>query len=176
MTTVSAAVAETVAQYTGEVFALMGNGNAYLTDALARQGRVTVTAVRHEQATVASADAYQRATRMTAVATTTYGPGYTNAITPLAEAAVARIPLVFIVGAEPSTGPRPWDVDQASMASAAGAHILTVDAATPRRITRQAFELAEEERRPVVLFIPYDLSAAEAEDEPGSVPSPAPRP
>jgi hypothetical protein len=63
MTTVSAAVAAAVAEHTGEVFALMGNGNAYFTDALARQGRVRMTAVRHEQATVASADAYQRASR-----------------------------------------------------------------------------------------------------------------
>ena len=166
MNTVSAAVAAAVAEHTGEAFALMGNGNAYFTDALARQGRVRMTAVRHEQATVASADAYQRATRRIAIATTTYGPGFTNAITPLAEAAAARIPLVFVVGAQPSTGPRPWDVDQAAMAKAAGARVLTVDAATARRTTRQAFALAEAERRPVVLFIPYDLGAAAALDEP----------
>lgn len=165
MTTVSAAVAATIAEHTSEVFALMGNGNAYFADALARQGRVSITAVRHEQATVASADAYQRITRRTAVATTTYGPGYTNAITPLAEAACARIPLVFVVGGEPSTGPRPWDVDQTAMAVAAGARVLTVDAATPRRTTRQAFALAEAERLPVVLFIPYDLGVVEAQDE-----------
>src|SRR5699024_7865020 len=80
MTTVSAAVAEVVAEHTTEVFALMGNGNAHVTDALARHGSTTITAVRHEAATVASADAYHRISRRPAVATTTYGPGFTNAL------------------------------------------------------------------------------------------------
>lgn len=74
MVTVSAAVAETIADHTNEVFALMGNGNASLIDALARQGRVRITGLRHEAATVASADAYHRISRNIAVATTTYGP------------------------------------------------------------------------------------------------------
>lgn len=160
MTTVSEAIAASVAERATEVFALMGNGNAYFTDALARQGIVRVTAVRHEAATVASADAYQRITRRTAVATTTYGPGFTNAITPLAEAACARIPLVMVVGAEPTSGRRPWDVDQAAMAAAAGARVITADALRPAAATHGAFDLAEQHHVPVVLQVPYDLASA----------------
>ncbi|MFI7397692.1 thiamine pyrophosphate-binding protein [Micrococcus luteus] len=166
--TVSEVVARVVADHTSEVFALMGNGNAFLTDALARQGRVRTTALRHEAGTVASADAYHRVSRRIAVATTTYGPGYTNALTALAEAAASRTPLVFVVGAEPTAGPRPWDVDQEAMATAAGALTLTVDAATPARTTTRAFALALAERRPVVLAIPYDLAQAPAADEPAA--------
>ena len=165
MTTVSAAVAEVVGAHTPEVFALMGNGNAYFTDALARQGRVRVTGLRHEAATVASADAYHRVSRRIAVATTTYGPGYTNALTSLAEAAMARTPLVFVVGGEPTTGRRPWDLDQAALAQIVGARTLTVDTKTPRASTRRAFEMASAERLPVVLFIPYDVASVETADE-----------
>lgn len=165
MITVSAAVADAVAVHATEVFALMGNGNAYFTDALARHERVRITGLRHEAGTVASADAYHRISRRTAVATTTYGPGYTNALTPLAEAAMARTPLVFVVGGEPTTGPRAWDVDQVKLAEAVGARVLTVDADFPRATTRRAFETASADRLPVVLFIPYDIAAEDTAEE-----------
>lgn len=164
--TVSQVVARVIADHTDEVFALMGNGNAHLTDALARQGRVRTTALRHEAGTVASADAYHRMSRRIAVATTTYGPGFTNTLTALAEAAAARTPLVLVAGAAPTTGPRPWDVDQEAMATAAGALTLTLDARTPARIATAAFATALAERRPVVLALPYDLAQAPAADEP----------
>ncbi len=176
MTTISAVVAEVVAEYTDEVFALMGNGNAYFSDALARQDKVTVTAVRHETATVASADAYYRAARKIAVATTTYGPGYTNAITSLADAAMSATPLVFVVGSEPSSGPRPWDIDQRVLAEAVGAKCITITAENPRAATHQAFALAEQESLPVVLEIPHDLGAAPAPTETDPVPKTAARP
>lgn len=165
VTDVSSAVAAVLAERTSEVFVLMGNGNAHLTDALARDPSVTLTAVRHEAATVASADAFHRVSRRIAVATTTYGPGFTNTLTPLADAAMARTPLVYVVGGQPTTGPRPWDVDQRAMAEAAGALTLALDATTPRALTRRAFDLALEHRRPVVLFLPFDLATAEAGDE-----------
>ena len=167
MTTLSAVVAAVVAENTSDVFALMGNGNAYFTDALAQNRHVTMTAVRHETATVASADAFWRVARKIAVATTTFGPGYTNALTALAEAAVSRSPLVFVVGGEPSTGPRPWDVDQVAMAEAVGALTMTIgqnDAPQAAEIaegTKQAFQRALEDRLPVVLFVPFDKAKLE---------------
>jgi acetolactate synthase I/II/III large subunit len=164
MSTVSEVVARVVSENATEVFALMGNGNAYFSDALARQGQVRLTAVRHEAGTVASADAYYRVARRIAVATTTYGPGFTNALTSLADAAAARTPLVFVAGGEPTTGRRPWDVDHEAMALAAGASVLTVDTVNVEATAREAFRLAKEQSLPVVLFIPYDLSAVEARE------------
>lgn len=93
--TVSEVVARIVAEHSIEVFALMGNGNAYFTDALARDGKVRMTGLRHEAGTVASADAYYRVNRKIAVATTTLGPSYTNTVTSLAEAVQSRTPLVY---------------------------------------------------------------------------------
>ena len=105
-TTVSAAIAAELEQHASDVFALMGNGNAWFLDAVVRRGAMQLTTVRHEAATVAAADAFFRASGRIAVATTTYGPGYANALTPLAEAAQARIPLVLVAGDQPTTGAR----------------------------------------------------------------------
>ena len=104
---VSAAVADVLAERAGHLFGLMGNGNAHLISRLTRRG-FPFTSARHEAATVAMADAYHRATGGVAAATTTYGAGFTNAYTTLAEARMARIPLVFVVGdAPPAVRHRP---------------------------------------------------------------------
>jgi thiamine pyrophosphate-dependent acetolactate synthase large subunit-like protein len=102
---VSAAVADVLATRAGHLFGLMGNGNAHLISRLTRRGFPFMSA-RHEAATVAMADAYHRATGGVAAATTIYGAGFTNAYTTLAEARIARIPLVFVVGDAPAGGCR----------------------------------------------------------------------
>ncbi|SFS18099.1 Acetolactate synthase large subunit [Agrococcus baldri] len=163
--TVSAAVAAELEQHASDVFALMGNGNAWFLDAVVRRSAMRLTTVRHEAATVAAADAFYRASGQLAVATTTYGPGYTNAITPLAEAAQARIPLVLVVGDQPTSGRRPWDVDQAAIADAVGAAAIVVGRGDARSATRRAVETALLERRPVVLGIPYDVAHAQLEGD-----------
>ena len=53
---------------------------------------------RHEQAAVWMADAYARLTRRPGVAMVTAGPGFTNALTPIASASMAATPLVLISG------------------------------------------------------------------------------
>lgn len=53
---------------------------------------------RHEQAAVWMAEAYGRFTRKPGVAMVTAGPGFTNALTPIASAAMAGTPLVLIAG------------------------------------------------------------------------------
>ena len=172
MTTVSAIVAQAVAVCADDVFALMGNGNAHLLDALSRTS-TQVTAVRHEAATVASADAYHRVTGRLAVATTTYGPGFTNAVTPLAEAALARTPMLLITGDAPAAGPRDFDVDQEAIARATGALVRHVTPVAPGRQVVAAAAEARGRRGPVVLCVPYDVATAWARDE--FVPEPDPR-
>ena len=158
--TVSETIAATIPEFTSEVFTLMGNGNAYLLDALRHHNLVRMTALRHEAGTVASADAYYRVSRKIACASTTYGPGFTNALTPLGEAVCSRTPMVVIVGAEPTSGPRPWDVDQTALTEAVGAIAMTVDPTDPAGSTRTAFTTALAQRLPVVLNIPYDVATA----------------
>lgn len=160
MTTVAERVAEVLGAHAQEVFGLLGNGNAFVVDALLRLTNTRYTAVRHEAGTVASADAYWRATGKLAVATTTYGAGFTNTLTALAEAAMAHTPMIVLVGDEPTTGRRPWDVDQEALASACGAATVTVQADTPGTDTLRAIRTALSERIPVVLALPYDLPTA----------------
>ncbi|MFB8145616.1 thiamine pyrophosphate-binding protein [Microbacterium sp. NPDC056003] len=172
MPTVSAHVALTLARHIDHVFGVMGNGNAYFLDALESSTAVSFTAVRHEAGGVVAADAFHRASGGLAAATATYGAGFTNTLTALAEAVQAHVPLVLVVGDEPTSGPRPWDVDQIAMASAVGARTYTVGRADAAATTVIAIEHALTYRVPTVLAIPYDVAARDA----GPVPeAPEPR-
>ena len=171
MPTVSAHVAQTLAAHIDHVFGVMGNGNAYFLDALERSTDVHYTAVRHEAGGVVAADAYHRASGRLAAATATYGAGFTNTLTALAESVQAHVPLVLVVGDEPTSGPRPWDVDQIALASAVGARTYTVGRADAAATTVIAIEHALAYRVPTVLAIPYDVAKLEA----GLVPA-APQP
>jgi len=162
MPTLSAQIAHVLSAYADQVFGVMGNGNAYLLDAFERLPEVTVTTVRHEAGAVVSADAYHRASGRLAVATATYGAGFTNMLTPLAESVQARVPMVVVVGDRPTTGPRPWDVDQSALAGAVGARTFTIGADDAAGATAAAVEYALTERTPVVLALPYDLVTSDA--------------
>ncbi|WP_309126636.1 thiamine pyrophosphate-binding protein, partial [Kocuria sp.] len=157
--TVSTAVAQVIAARTDHLFGLMGNGNAHLISFLTSAG-FGFTSARHEAATVAMADAYHRATGRVGAATTTYGAGFTNTCTALAEARLARIPLVLVVGDAPTTGRRPFDVDQTAAAAAVGVTTLVASPDNAAAIAHRAFDLAVRTVQPVVLAIPYDHATA----------------
>ena len=169
MPTVSAHVAQTLARHVDHVFGVMGNGNAHFLDALERSTDVQYTAMRHEAGGVVAADAYFRASGRLAAATATYGAGFTNTLTALAEAVQAHVPLILVVGDEPTSGPRPWDVDQIALASAVGARTYTVGRADAAATTVIAIEHALSYRVPTVLAIPYDVAKLDA----GAVPAAA---
>lgn len=156
---VSSAIADVVAERAPHLFGLLGNGNAHLISHLTSQG-FPYTSARHEAATVAMADAYYRSSGRVAVATTTYGAGFTNTYTALAEARLARVPLVLIVGDAPRTGARSFDIDQVLAAQAVGVTTLVASPDNAVNITHRAFDLAIRNVQPVVLAIPYDLGTA----------------
>ncbi|TAP42854.1 thiamine pyrophosphate-binding protein [Arthrobacter sp. S39] len=162
--TVSGRVAQVLSSYVSDVFGVMGNGNVYFLDAAEKLG-LRFSAVRHEGAAIAAADAYYRTSGRLAAGTTTYGPGYTNALTALAEAVQAQIPVVLVTGDAPSSGARPQDVDQAAIAAGLGAATFTVTRDAAGAITQQAVEYALTRRTAVVIAIPYDLAALDAGDE-----------
>lgn len=170
--TVSTAVADVVAERAGHLFGLMGNGNVHLISHLTSQG-FPFTSGRHEAATVAMGDAYYRASGQIAAATTTYGAGFTNAYTALAEARLARVPLVLIVGDAPSTGPRPFDIDQPASAEALGVITLVAHPANAAVLAHRAFDLALRTVQPVVLALPYDLATAPLDEQVALEPLPA---
>lgn len=162
MPSVSAHVSAALSRHITHVFGVMGNGNAHLLDAIERSPEVAFTALRHEAGGVVAADAHYRAGGGLAAATATYGAGFTNALTALAEATQARTPLVLVVGDAPTSGPRPWDVDQIALASAVGVRTYTVGRTDAVATTIIAIEHALAFSTPVVLAIPYDVAKADA--------------
>ncbi|HWS51560.1 MAG TPA: thiamine pyrophosphate-binding protein [Microbacterium sp.] len=164
MVTVSEAIADELASRTDVVFGVMGNGNAHVVSRLTSRG-IRYVSARHEGGALAMADAYYRASGRMAVATTTYGPGFTNTLTALGEATQARVPILFVTGDAPSTGARPVDIDQKKICEAIGVEVVTVTSDAPRGSVRAAWALAQTTRRPVVLAIPYDFATAQAPDE-----------
>jgi thiamine pyrophosphate-dependent acetolactate synthase large subunit-like protein len=84
----------------GHVFTLCGGHILPIYDGCLKEG-IGVVDVRHEQAAAHAADAYARLTRNVGVAIVTAGPGVTDAVTGVANAAAARSPLLLIGGAAP---------------------------------------------------------------------------
>ncbi|PII86864.1 thiamine pyrophosphate-binding protein [Leucobacter sp. OLTLW20] len=159
--TVSAALAGALARHTAQGFARIARVNTTLVTDLEQHG-IGVTLVGHEVATIASADAFARATGTLAVAVTTTGPGFTNALTALAETTRARVPLIVLAADAPTTGNRPWDVDQEMLAAALGVRTLTVTADNIDAIVDRAVDSALRTRRPVVLSVAIDIIGAPA--------------
>src|SRR5262245_15493803 len=140
-------------------FVLMGDGNMHWSTAFAKLPGVHSVHVRHEHATVAAATAYNVATGKLAVASVTCGPGVTQLMTALPAAVRARLPLVIFAGEQPlSSGWYNQGIDQAPFVTATGAayHSLHLPKRMPVAV-RDAFVQARQERRPVVIGVPFDL-------------------
>lgn len=74
-----------------QVFGVVGSGNFHLTNALVAAGARFVAA-RHEGGAATMADAYARVSGTVAAVSVHQGPGLTNAMTGIAEAAKSRTP------------------------------------------------------------------------------------
>jgi thiamine pyrophosphate-dependent acetolactate synthase large subunit-like protein len=155
----------------GAVFGVVGSGNFLLANEL-RDAGAAFYASRHECGAMMMADGYGRATGRIAVATTHQGPGFTNAITGLTEAAKARTPALLLTADTPAaTLWSNFKVDQAAIAHACGAIVERVHApASATADAARALHRARAERLPVVLQVPIDLPA---QDVPESAPAPA---
>ncbi len=151
-------------------FGLIGSGNFAVTNALVASGADFVAA-RHEGAAITMADAYARVTGEVAVCTVHQGPGLTNAMTGLTEAAKARTPLLVLAGDTATAAFRSnFRIDQASMVAAVGAipeRLYGPDTAVADALRAQ--RRARLERQPVVLMMPLDVQAAEATAGRGAV-------
>ncbi|MBO3745293.1 thiamine pyrophosphate-binding protein [Streptosporangiaceae bacterium NEAU-GS5] len=144
-------------------FGVVGSGNFHVTNALVRHGARFVAA-RHEGGAITMADGYARMSGQTGVVTVHQGPGLTNAMTGLAEAAKSRTPLVVLAGEV--TSPRSnFYVDQAALASAVGAVPFRVQSArTALADVAEALHTAWHDRRAVVLNLPLDVQAQPVDD------------
>ncbi len=162
-----------VAENVETCFALLGDANMNWATALADRGARMIY-VRHEHCAVAAATAYARKSGRVGVATVTCGPGLTQVLTALPAAVRARIPLVIFAGEAPLGAA--WynqHIDQGPFVTATGAsyrplhHVKRM----PEGV-RDAFVEAREERRPVVIGVPFDLQG-QAVPEGLTLPSPS---
>ena len=143
------------------VFGVVGSGNFHITNALA-EGGARFVAARHEGAAAVMADAYARVTGELGVLTVHQGPGLTNAMTGITEAAKSRTPLL-ILAPEAMTPGSNFRIDQAALATAVGAIAERVTSpATAASDVARACATAVGQRRTVLLNLPLDVQAAPA--------------
>ena len=147
------------------VFGVVGSGNFHLANALTAHGARFVPA-RHEGGAAVMADAYARVTGELGVLTVHQGPGLTNALTGLTEAAKSRTPLL-VLAAEATQPTSNFYIDQAGLAAAVGVLPHRVNAASTAvsDLTR-AYRTALAERRTVLLSLPLDVQAQPHPDVP----------
>jgi acetolactate synthase I/II/III large subunit len=142
------------------VFGVVGSGNFHVTNALIAGGARFIAA-RHEGAATVMADAWARTTAwpgVPGVVSVHQGPGLTNAMTGIAEAAKSRTPLLVLAAeaAEPRSNFR---VDVAGLAAAVGAVAERLRSpATALADAHRAYSAALG-RRTVILALPLDVQA-----------------
>jgi acetolactate synthase I/II/III large subunit len=147
------------------VFGVVGSGNFHVTNALTDHGARFIPA-RHEGGAAVMADAYARVSGELGVLTVHQGPGLTNALTGLAEAAKSRTPLL-VLAAEATQPTSNFYIDQAALAAAIGVLPDRVTAAsTVANDLRRAYRTAMIERRTVLLSLPLDVQAQPHPDVP----------
>jgi thiamine pyrophosphate-dependent acetolactate synthase large subunit-like protein len=145
-----------------QAFGVIGSGNFAVTNSLIASG-ARFLAARHECAAVSMADGYGRVSRRIGVATVHQGPGLTNAVTGLAEAAKARTPLLVLAADTSAASLRSnFRIDQAALAAAVGAVAARIHTpASALNDLAEAWRTASSERRAILLSLPLDVQAAE---------------
>ena len=139
---------------------MVGSGNFHVTNAMI-EGGARYIAARHECGAAMMADTWARVTGKVGVLSVHQGPGLTNAMTGIAEAAKSRTPLLVLTPEAPGRHSN-FYVDVAALAHAVGAeHVRAGNPATAVSDACQAFQLARRGRT-VVLALPLDVQAAEA--------------
>ncbi len=152
------------------VFGLPGGANLPTYDAFVTGGLKHIL-VRHEAGGGHAAEGYAKATGKVGVAFATSGPGATNLITPICDAMMDSVPVVFITGQVRTEllgtdGFQEADTIGITMPVVKHSFMITRPQEIPRAI-HEAFHIARSGRPgPVLVDIPQDLSRAEIDYEP----------
>ena len=146
------------AQGVKDAFGILGSGNLVVTNALVRHG-ARFHHARHEGSALCMADGYARVTGAVGVCTVHQGPGLTNTMTGLAEAAKSRTPVLLLAGDTPAAAlTSNFRIDQHDLVESVGAIADRVHGAkTAADDAARAYQRAITERRPVVLMLPIDI-------------------
>jgi len=121
------------------------------------------------------ADGYARVTGRVGVVSVHQGPGLTNTMTGLAEAAKSRTPVLVLAGETPAAAlTSNFRIDQHGLVESVGAIAERVHSSkTGADDAARAYQRAITERRPVVLMLPIDIQPQPAvQTEPSRPPLP----
>ena len=160
--TVAAVLARDLAHYGARrCFGLLGTANFKISHALVEAG-VELISARHECNAASMADAYAKATQELTLVSVHSGPGLTNALTGIAEAAKSRTPLLVLAGDVPTGAVKSnFYVEQAEMVRSVGAVSERIHTpASAREDTLRAVVRALRDRQTVVLSLPTDVQDA----------------
>src|SRR5262249_35124257 len=160
--TVAAALARDLAAYGARrCFGLLGTANFKISHALVECG-VELISARHEGNAASMADAYAKATQELTLVSVHSGPGLTNALTGIGEAAKSRTPLLVLAGDVPVGAVKSnFAIDQAEMVRSVGAVSERIHTpATAREDALRAVTRALRDRQTVVLSLPTDVQDA----------------
>jgi acetolactate synthase-1/2/3 large subunit len=152
------------------VFGLPGGANLPTYDAFYDAG-IRHVLVRHEAGGGHAAEGYAKATGRVGVALATSGPGATNLVTPIADAMMDSVPVVFITGQVRTEllgtdGFQEADTLGITLPIVKHSFMIQHPLEIPGAI-HEAFHIARTGRPgPVVVDIPQDLSRAEIPYEP----------
>jgi acetolactate synthase-1/2/3 large subunit len=152
------------------VFGLPGGANLPTYDAFV-DGGIRHILVRHEAGGGHAAEGYAKATGRVGVAFATSGPGATNLITPICDAMMDSVPVVFITGQVRTEllgtdGFQEADTIGITMPIVKHSFMIQDPLEIPRAI-HEAFYIARSGRPgPVLVDIPQDLSRADIPYEP----------
>jgi len=152
------------------VFGVVGSGNFHVTNALIAGGARFIAA-RHECGATVMADAWARTAGAVGVVTVHQGPGLTNAMTGIAEAAKSRTPLL-VLAAEATEARSNFGVDVGGLAAAVGAVASRLHSPASALADAQQAYAAALGRRTVILALPLDIQAAAC--EPATMPATVP--
>jgi thiamine pyrophosphate-dependent acetolactate synthase large subunit-like protein len=142
-------------------FGLLGTANFKISHGLVEAG-VELISARHEGNAASMADAYAKATGELTLVSVHSGPGLTNAITGIGEAAKSRTPLLVLAGDVPTGNVKSnFYFEQAELVRSVGAvSERTHTAQSARSDLLRAVTRALRDRQTVVLSLPLDVQDA----------------
>jgi thiamine pyrophosphate-dependent acetolactate synthase large subunit-like protein len=158
--------ATVAAQGAQDAFGILGSGNLVVTNALVAGG-VRFHHARHEGGAICMADGYSRVTGRVGVCSVHQGPGLTNTMTGLTEAAKSRTPVLVLAGETPAAAlTSNFRIDQHGLVESVGAIADRVHGpGTAADDAQRAYQRAQLERRPVVLMLPIDIQPQSPEQQ-----------
>jgi thiamine pyrophosphate-dependent acetolactate synthase large subunit-like protein len=162
ISTVAAVLAQDLAALGARrCFGLLGTANFKISHGLVEAG-VELISARHEGNAASMADAYAKATGELTLVSVHSGPGLTNAITGIGEAAKSRTPLLVLAGDVPTGNVKSnFYFEQAELVRSVGA--VSERTHTPqsaRSDLLRAVTRALRDRQTVVLSLPLDVQDA----------------